>query len=180
MLQWEQDEQSELQKTKNQLVKVEKELEEKTTDVERLTQMTETLGKIKIQSSSQPQQMEVAWDNPAIIELKKRAETAEAILTQIRFLATAGKIDTVPPDDSFLSATSQDLYKTWEPKMPSLCAKRIFKYLITNKDAKYTKAQLGVQLGYKTSAGTFTGAIAFLKQNKLVNYDGKFLWVEWK
>jgi hypothetical protein len=62
--------------------------------------------------------------------------------------------------------------------MPSLCAKRIFKHLLDNKGAKYTKAQIGVILGYKTSSGTFNGAIAFLKQNNLIQTDGKYLWAE--
>jgi hypothetical protein len=176
-VQEEQREQSELEKAKTEVKKLEKELNEKAKEVDRLNTALSIASQIRI---IQPGASEE--------EIQKRTREIAQTLSETEAhwgkQLTNLKADIIevmskyPPKTPTADLEAPDLYKIWEPKMPSLCTKRIFKYLLVNKGAKYTKAQLGTYLGYKSSSGTFNGAISFLKQNNLITYDGKFLWVE--
>lgn len=138
-------------------------IDKKDQEINRLSSALEVAGVLKIEqptSALTPTQI-------ATIE----SEIAQRLKTEVMAIFDKYKPFKKAP-------TIPDLYTVWAPKMPSLCAKRIFKFLLDNREAKYTKSQLGVQLGYKTTSGTFNGAISFLKQNNLISYDGKLFWVE--
>lgn len=155
-------EESEVTKLRKQVKDLSKQLNEKTLEIKRLTQIADTLGKIKIEQSTS------AITSTEIQTIER--EVAQRLKTKIMAVFDEYKPSEIPKRETL------DLYEIWEPKLPSLCAKRILKFLLENKTAKYTKAQLGVSLGYKTSSGTFNGAISFLKQNNLIEYNGKLVW----
>jgi len=168
----EQKEGSELEKEKRRANKLEEELTNAKKKIENLETALTVAGKIKIETPQGTKEV-------------SQKEIDKRVLEVLHYIE--GEINKVfaKVDQEYFDVYSKaapleraDLYKVWEPKMPSLCTKRIFKYLLVNKAAKYTKAQLGTYLGYKSSSGTFNGAIAFLRQNSLVQYDGKYLWVE--
>lgn len=160
-------EQSELQKEKQKVKKLENTLTESQQEVERLRTALTVAGKITIET---PPQKEI--DTPALEKVQREiiADLKNKILNVFNTYPEAVILTKQPSDNK--------IYEVWAPKMPSLCAKRILKFLLDRKGAKYTKSQLGVQLGYKTTSGTFHGAIAFLKQNNLIKHDGNYLWVE--
>lgn len=162
-------EQSEVEKLKKEVQKLDIELANKSLEIERLKQTAETLGKIRIETPAQPQP---SLDYEGVLDEVRHVlpECIEDLQYLLRFIGSGAiSVKKLEP--------KSDLYAVWEPKMPSLCAKRMFKFLLDTRGAKYTKGQLAVQLGYSQS-GTFNGAIAFLRQNNLINYEGRFLWVE--
>lgn len=168
----EQKEGSELEKEKRKAKKLEEELTDTKKKVENLETALTVAGKIKIETPQGTKEVSQKEMDKRVIE----------VLHYIQ-----GEINKVfaKVDHEYFDLYSKtaplggpDLYKVWEPKMPSLCAKRIFMFLLGNKGVKYTKAQLGVSLGYKTSSGTFNGAISFLKQNGLLQHEEKLLWVK--
>jgi len=165
----EQKKKSEIEKYKQTVKDLQLAIDDLKKDNERLRTALEVAGKIKIETPTQKiSQAELD---------KKLLEVIHYIQSEInKIFANIDKqyttLYTTPPK------IPNKIYDIWAPKMPSKCARRIFKFLLEKRGAKYTKAQLGVLLGYKTSSGTFNGALAFLKQNNLVHYDGKYLWCE--
>jgi len=170
-VQEEQREQTELEKAKRKLKTLEDTLTEKDKEMESLKTALKVAGAIKIEPQGTKEVSQKEID-------KRVLEVLHYIQGEIN--KVFAKVDQEYFDVYSKTAPLEgpDLYKVWEPKMPSLCAKRIFKYLLVNRSAKYTKAQLGAYLGYKSSSGTFNGAISFLKQNNLIKHDEKYLWVE--
>jgi hypothetical protein len=182
----EQKEGSELEKEKRKTHKLEEELANTTKKIENLETALTVAGKIKIEAPStqtaKPKLSEKDIETFAkhiIIKVKDTIEKeATGFLSSHFKILTLEESVSIPEGAGFISANDEQVYIIWAPKMPSLCAKRIFKFLLDNKGAKYTRAQVGVNLGYKTSSGTFAGALAFLRQNNLIQYDGKYLWIE--
>jgi len=165
-------EESEVEKLKKEVQKLDIDLANKNLEIERLKQTAETLGKIKIEGISPAEFQAIK------AERDKLQNAMHTIVEDIEqgVLTVFNNYKTAPPPPS---KPTPDLYALWEPKMPSLCAKRIFKFLLDNRGAKYTKPLLAVQLGYKnTTGGVWGQALAFLKQNNLIKYDEKFLWCE--
>lgn len=167
----EQTEQSELEKQKRKTKQLEKTLTEQDKELERMRTALEVAGKIKF--------------TPIESKEVSQTERNRIVQEQTRYIQSEinkvfANIGSDFPKRNPLEKqpTTPDLYAVWAPKMPSKCARRIFKFLLNNKTAKYTKAQIGVSLGYKTSSGTFNGALSFLKQNNLIQHDGKYLWTE--
>ncbi|MEM1553171.1 MAG: hypothetical protein QXH03_10975, partial [Candidatus Bathyarchaeia archaeon] len=76
------------------------------------------------------------------------------------------------------SAVSNDVVNMWLEKLPSPCAKKIFKFLADHKGVKFTKSQIALQTGYSTNSGTFNTALSLLKRNNLVKFDGNLWWFE--
>jgi len=168
-------EESKLEKEGQRAKKLEEVVEAQTKEIERLKQTAETLGKIKIETSQPQVPIKPEMDMEKVRDFLGglRGELIETFDKETDvFLGKTHIIKEIP------TAETEKLYTIWAPKMPSLCAKRMFKFLLDNKGARYTKSQIGVSLGYKTSSGTFNGAIAFLRQNNLIRYDGQYLWME--
>lgn len=165
-IQKEQAEQSELTKEKAKVKKLTDGAEELKREIDQLNTALKVAGVIKIEHPNQTlPQAQVIVDETH----KKRAEEAEEKLRKIREIVTETQ-----PSKPVVS----NLYKTWENKMPSLCAKRIFKYLLENNGVKYKQWELAVKLGYKKSAGTWAGAMRFLKQNNLIQTNNLYVWME--
>jgi len=160
-------EESELKRLKKQVVDITRELNQKTIEIERLKQTAETLGKIKIETPS-PKVEDVTFidkvRSDAIRELKEKVLSI---------------FDAYLPTHPLLSAKpTEDIYTIWDRKMPSPCARKVFKFLLDNTGAKFTKSELGVKTGYSPNSGGFKNTISFLKRNNLINYDGKFVWCD--
>jgi len=163
-------EESELEK----LRRIKDELEVKVNNItkrcETLEQQAATLGKIKIETPT-PKTEDVTFIDKvrtdAILDVK---EKVTAVLDSLLPQSQTRPVATRPSET--------DIYKVWEPKLPSKAAKRILKFLLVNKGARYTKAQIAVALGYKSKSGTFNGAISFLRQNNLIKRNGEFYLVE--
>jgi hypothetical protein len=181
----EQTEGSELDKEKRKTRKLDEELTETKKRVQTLETALTVAGAIKIETSQGTQEVSQEEMEKKISEVLKanwsehlthlKADIIEVLSKYQITLPLPHPIDT--PSPVFEHETDRSLYQIWEPKMPGLCAKRIFRFLLDKKGAKYTKAQIGVNLGYKTSSGTFNGAIGFLIQNTLIHHDGQHLWV---
>jgi hypothetical protein len=167
-LERERREKSELEKAKHSIKALEEEVAEAWKEVDKYKQTADTLGKIKIEL---PEKKTV---DITFID-KVRSDTARELKEKVMTV-----FDAYTPSFPMEKTTeTDDIYKTWAPKMPSLCAKRLLKFLLENKGAKYSKSQLSVALGYKNTAGGVWGqALTFLKQNNLIKTDGKFLWCE--
>jgi len=158
-----QEERSETATLKRQMGSLQEELKSEREKVRKLETALEVAGKIKIEQPTSP----ITPTQIAKIEREVAGRLKKEVIAIF---------DRYEPSEK--PTPKLDIYEVWESKMPSLCAKRMFKFLLDNKGAKYTKSQIGVSLGYKTSSGTFSGAITFLKQNSLIRYDGQYLWVE--
>ena len=166
-------EESLVDKLKKQLVDVTRALNEKTVEVERLKQTAETLGKIKIEPSGGVSPAEYESVKAERDKLEKDMKT---IVEEIKEQVLAVFDEYTPTKEP--SKPLPDLYAIWESKIPSPCARKIFKFLLGNAGAKFTKSELGVKTGYSAKSGGFNNAISFLKRNNLVKYDGRFVWCE--
>lgn len=164
-----QKEGSELEKLRKKLKYVDEQYAKLAQDYEKIKLQAETLGKIKIETPASTQVIET----PALEKVQR--ETIADLKNKILHV-----FNTYPePIILTKQPSANNIYEVWKPKMPSRCAKRIFKFLVDTKGAKYTKSQLAVQLGYKnTSGGVWSAAFTFLKQNNLIQHDGKYLWVK--
>lgn len=168
-------EESELEKEREKAKKLAETVDTQTKEIERLKQTVETLGTIKIETP-QPQvptkpEMDTGKVRNFLEGLKgELIETCDKEADV--FLGKTHTIKEIP------TADTEKIYNIWAPKMPGKCARKIFRFLLDNKGAKYTKPQLAVQLGYKnTKGGVWAEAFRFLKQNNLVSHDGRYWWV---
>jgi len=171
-LEKQQKEESELEKAKRRIKQLEQQLQEQNKEIEKLQTALEVAGKIKIEPL-QPTQV-----NHSVI-IQEITKTIPDIIQKLEYilsLAERGAPSKLKLEPHQQGELMERLYQTWAPKMPSKCARRIYKFLLDNLGAKYTKAQIGIQLGYKTTSGTFNGAISFLKQNNLIKTDGRLYW----
>jgi len=175
-LERERQEQSELDKLKSEHRTLQKEFEELSKDHEQLKLQAETLGKITIQTPA-PKAEDVTFiDKVKSDTIAECAKEHQRTLLSIRN-EIIDVFNQYTEQPKLPLPESSDIYKIWEPKMPSPCARRIFKFLLTNKGAKYTKAQIGVSLGYKVNTGTFNSALSFLRRNSLIKTEGNLVWV---
>jgi len=136
-------------------------------DYEALKLQAETLGKIKIELPRR-REVDVTFIDKVKTQIVK--ELREKVMS-VFDAYTPRKSEVLLPKQ-----TSKEVYETWAPKLPSLCAKRILKFLTDNPGAKYTRAQIALKLGYSSRGGAFTEAIATLRRNNLIKVDGKLLW----
>jgi len=167
-------EESELEKLRGEHGTLKQKYEELSKDHERLKLQAETLGKIKIEAPQAPIQPEMDVEKVRDFLEGLKTEVVEIIDKETDvFLGKTHIIKEIP------TVETEKLYNVWAPKMPSKCARKIFRFLLDNRGAKYTKSQLAVQLGYKnTSGGVWGQAFTFLKQNNLIKCDEKFVWCE--
>jgi hypothetical protein len=166
-------EESELQKLQQRFKTVVDQYEKLAKEHEQLKLQAETLGKIKVEgtwSYVSPAEYETVK-----AERDKLQKDLETIVDDIKqgILAVFNNYETAPP-----SKPTPNLYPIWEPKMPSPCARKLFRFLLDNAEAKFTKSELGVKTGYSPNSGGFNNAISFLKRNNLIKYDGRFVWCE--
>ncbi len=75
---------------------------------------------------------------------------------------------------------SDSVAEIWLNKLPTLCCKKIFKFLLEHRGMKFSKSQIALQTGYKytKTAGVFGDAFRILQQNDLVKTDDRLFWVD--
>lgn len=166
-------EETEVRKLRRELAKISEKLIAKDKKIEELNTALTVAGKITIEPQQKTEDVDKVRSDT--IAKCKREHLMTLLSIRNTILEIFNNYPQLSTDDNQQQPTTSDVYKVWESKLPSLCARRILKFLLTRKPAKFTKSQLGVSLGYKTTSGTFNGAISFLKQNNLIKYDGKYL-----
>jgi hypothetical protein len=161
---------SELDKEKEKAKKLLEVVETQTKEIERLRQIAETLGKIKIETQK-PEMSGIEQSHVQDFLKGLKIELIETFDQEVKHF-----LPSIPQENHPIE--SKQIYDTWAPKLPH-AAKRILKLLaIDKKGLHMTKREIAVALGYRTTSGTFNGAISTLKRNHLIKADGSALWVE--
>jgi hypothetical protein len=60
----------------------------------------------------------------------------------------------------------------WQSKLGSGGASRIFKFLADNRQRKFTRTQIGLAVGLKSTSGSFNTYMSRLRTNKLIIKEG--------
>jgi len=182
-LEKESQEKSELEKMKREIGKLQESLLEKDKKIEQL----ETA--LKVATSLELDVKTTSVDRERIEKLTQEIEVLKtkraALLKHLKddIIQVFSKYDvgseTVPvPSDERADEQKRRIFDVWAGKLPSKAARRVLKFLLENYPAKYSKGTIAVILGYKSSSGTFNGAISFLKKNNLIDTDGKQFWAK--
>jgi len=167
-LERERREKSEVEKLRRELKSAMERYGKLEEEYEKLRLQAETLGKIKIELPKK-REIDVTYIDKVRTDVVK--ELREKVLAVFDVFIPERKIIT-----QFPKASGRNIYDIWGPKLPTLCAKRILKFLTENPNMKYTKSQIALKLGYSPRSGTFAGAIATLRRNKLIESNGKLFW----
>lgn len=170
------EEKTQLAAIQQELNKLKKLLDEKDAEIQRLRTALDVAGSLKLDlKSSQPEKtVEKTGLDPAIVReavFKLRSEVAEAFDRAVAHLLSEAAVKQASVNDSVVNM--------WVEKLPTPCAKKVFKFLADHKGVKFTKSQIALQTGYSANSGTFNTALSILKRNNLVKSDGRSLWLEW-
>jgi len=153
-----------------ELSKLKRQIEELTGEIRRRDdEIRELRIALRVKEAHVPEKVEKAGLDPAVVReaiFKLRNEIVGAVDRAVAHLFSEP------------ARQSSDVVNMWLEKLPSPCAKKIFKFLADHKGVKFTKSQIALQTGYSTSSGTFNTALSLLKRNNLVKFDGNLWWFE--
>lgn len=178
-LERERAEESELEKAKGSIKRLEKEVAEAWKENERLKQSADTLGRIKIVPSTPPQKEDVTFidkvRSDAIAECNRELKT---VLLDIRnrFIEVMdGYIEPTPSTTTRLNKAN--LWESWKDKMPNTMTAKIYKFLIDYEGAKFTRTEIATQLAYSSRTSGVPTALSWLRRNNLVKHEGDYYFV---
>lgn len=179
LIQEEQVEESKVTKLQKEILNLNETIDKLKGEKDRLETALQVAGSLKITQPELSEEQVKTRVNQMVAEHVKalRIELDETI---DQFLQSTGILQPTQQSVTQQNATQRDttMYDVWAPKLPH-AAKRILKLLAVDKKGLHmTKREIGVALGYRTTGGSFTGAIATLKRNHLIKSDGNTLWVE--